>query len=163
MPARAVPSNFRYRLCRSKAEMGRKRRNLPAPRPGPSEPVALSGYRIVWVFVLFDLPVGTKKERKAATKFRHALLDLGFEMTQFSVYLKFCAGKEQGEALARQVEGAMAPSGKVHLVQITDKQYENIRTYRGKKREPAPKTPTSLRFFSGWSPLYPSSDERKRP
>jgi CRISPR-associated protein Cas2 len=80
----------------------------------------------VWVFVLFDLPVGTKKERKAATRFRHALLDLGFAMTQFSVYLKFCAGKEQAEALARQVEGSMAPSGKVHLVQITDKQYENI-------------------------------------
>ena len=44
---------------------------------GPVEPSALSGYRIMWIFVLFDLPVGTKKERKAATKFREALLDLG--------------------------------------------------------------------------------------
>lgn len=112
--------------------------------PGPS---ALSGYRIVWVFVLFDLPVGTKKERKAATKFRHSLLDLGFEMSQFSVYLKFSAGKEQAEALARQVEQAMPPSGKVHLVQITDKQYENIRTYRGRKRERSPRNPDQLALF----------------
>ncbi len=111
------------------------------------QPAALSGYRIMWVFVLFDLPVGTKKERKAATKFRHALLDLGFEMSQFSVYLKFCAGKEQAEAVARQVEAAMPVSGKVHLVQITDKQYENIRTYRGRKREPSPKNPNQLALF----------------
>jgi CRISPR-associated protein Cas2 len=119
---------------------------LPA-RVEAAEPAALSGYRIMWVFVLFDLPVGTKKERKAATKFRHVLLDLGFEMSQFSVYLKFCAGKEQADALARQVEADMAPSGKVHLVQITDKQYENIRTYRGRKREPSPKNPDQFALF----------------
>lgn len=127
--------------------MGRGRDRAAAAPGGRGEPAALSGYRIVWVFVLFDLPVGTKRERKAATKFRHALLDLGFEMTQFSVYLKFCAGKEQADALARQVEAAMAPSGKVHLVQITDKQYENIRTYRGKKREPSPKNPDQFALF----------------
>jgi CRISPR-associated protein Cas2 len=104
-----------------------------------SPPTALSGYRIMWIFVLFDLPVGTKKERKAATKFRHTLLDLGFEMSQFSVYLKFSASKEQAEVLERYVEAAMPPSGKVHVVQITDKQYENIRTYRGRKRDARPK------------------------
>lgn len=114
---------------------------------GSQQPTSLSGYRIMWIFVLFDLPVGTKKERKAATGFRHSLLDLGFEMTQFSVYLKFCAGKEQADALARQVESQMPPSGKVHFVGITDKQYENIRTYRGQKREPAPKMPNQLALF----------------
>jgi CRISPR-associated protein Cas2 len=113
----------------------------------PDQPTALSGYRIMWVFVLFDLPVGTKKERKAAGKFRLSLLDLGFEMSQFSVYLKFCAGKEQAEAIERRVEAGMPPSGKVHLVQITDKQYENIRTYRGRKREPSPKNPNQLALF----------------
>ena len=112
-----------------------------------SRPSALSGYRVVWAFVLFDLPVGTKKERKAATKFRHTLLDLGFEMSQFSVYLKFCASKEQADALARQVEMEMPPAGKVHLINITDKQYENIRTYRGRKREPALKMPGQLALF----------------
>jgi CRISPR-associated protein Cas2 len=108
---------------------------------------ALSGYRVMWLFVLFDLPVGTKSERKAATDFRNDLLDLGFEMSQFSVYLKFCAGKEQVDSMARQVEIAMPPSGKVHLVTITDKQYENIRTYRGKKREPGAKMPNQLSLF----------------
>ena len=42
----------------------------------------------MWVIVMFDLPVVEKAERKAATDFRNALLDMGFEMSQFSVYLK---------------------------------------------------------------------------
>lgn len=112
-----------------------------------AQSTALSGYRIMWLFVLFDLPVGSKKERKAAAKFRLCLLDAGFEMSQFSVYLKFCAGKEQAEAIQRHLESEMPPSGKVHLVQITDKQYENIRTYRGRKREPSPKNPNQLTLF----------------
>lgn len=101
----------------------------------------------MWIIVLFDLPVTTKKERKAATAFRHALLDLGFEMSQFSVYLKFCAGKEQALSLERHVEAAMPGAGKVHIVQITDKQYENIRTYRGRKREPGLRNPNQLALF----------------
>ena len=34
----------------------------------------LSSYRLMWIMTLFDLPVGTKKERKAATDFRNFLL-----------------------------------------------------------------------------------------
>lgn len=108
---------------------------------------ALSSYRIMWLFVMFDLPVGTKAERKRATGFRHTLLDLGFEMSQFSVYLRHCAGKEQAEKFIRQIEASMPPSGKVHIVQITDKQYENIRTFRGRKREPTQKNPNQLVLF----------------
>ena len=55
----------------------------------------LSGYRLMWMMVLFDLPVLTKRERKDASDFRKFLLDQGFEMCQLSVYMRFCAGKEQ--------------------------------------------------------------------
>ena len=145
MPGRRIRSICRYRRSRSSNDVANGR---PSERVEAETPLsALSSYRIMWMFVLFDLPVGTKKERKAATKFRHSLLDLGFEMSQFSVYLKFCAGKEQAEALARQVEEAIPVSGKVHLVAITDKQYENIRTFRGRKREPGPKMPNQLALF----------------
>jgi CRISPR-associated endonuclease Cas2 len=89
-----------------------ERSNTKTLSSTPPQQSALSGYRIMWIFVLFDLPVGTKKERKAATKFRETLLDLGFEMSQFSVYLKFTASKEQAEAVERRVEQAMPSSGK---------------------------------------------------
>lgn len=110
-------------------------------------PPALSGYRIMWLVVLFDLPVGTKKERKAATRFRQKLLDLGFEMTQYSVYLRFCSGKEQAESYERKIEQAMPGAGKVHIMGITDKQYENIRTFRGRNREQGFKNPEQYALF----------------
>ncbi|MGA3309816.1 MAG: CRISPR-associated endonuclease Cas2 [Xanthobacteraceae bacterium] len=114
---------------------------------GNGAPAALSGYRIMWLCVFFDLPVGTKKERKAATRFRLKLLDLGFEMTQYSVYLRFCAGKEQAESYERKIEQAMPSAGKVHILAITDKQYENIRTYRGRNREQSLKNPEQFALF----------------
>jgi len=102
---------------------------------------------MMWLVVLFDLPVGTKKERKAATRFRLCLLDLGFEMTQYSVYLRYCASKESAEAYERKLEQAMPSAGKVHVIAITDKQYENIRTYRGRNRERSPKNPEQFALF----------------
>lgn len=67
------------------------RRELKA-NTGPSH---LSGYQLMWMLVTFDLPVETPNQRKAANKFRHDLLDLGFEMSQLSNYLRFCNGKER--------------------------------------------------------------------
>lgn len=107
----------------------------------------LSGYRPMWMVVLFDLPVGTKKERRAATKFRKFLLDQGFEMSQYSVYMRFCAGKEQAEAYTKKVEAAVPVTGKVHIVYITDKQYENIVSFDGRTKEPARKNPEQYVLF----------------
>ena len=103
--------------------------------------MALSGYRLMWMMVLFDLPVMTKKERKAATGFRNFLLDQGFEMSQFSVYMRFCAGKEQVEVYTRRIRESLPKTGKVHILGFTDKQYENMVCFDGRKREPDRKTP----------------------
>ncbi len=95
----------------------------------------------MWMMVLFDLPVGTRKERKAATKFRQFLLDQGFEMSQFSVYLRFCAGKEQVETYTRRIEQNLPKTGKVHILCFTDKQYENLICFEGRRREENRKNP----------------------
>lgn len=39
------------------------------------DPAHLSGYRLMWIFVMFDLPVGTRKQMRDAAKFREFLLD----------------------------------------------------------------------------------------
>ena len=109
--------------------------------------MALSGYRLMWMMVLFDLPVGSKKERKAATGFRNFLLDQGFEMSQFSVYMRFCAGKEQAEVYTKQVGKNVPNTGKVHIAYFTDKQYENIICFDGRKREPGRKNPNQYVLF----------------
>ena len=38
----------------------------------------LNEYRIMWIFVLFDLPTETKKEKRAHAQFRKDLLKDGF-------------------------------------------------------------------------------------
>ena len=107
----------------------------------------LSGYRLMWMVVMFDLPVITKAERKAATGFRNALLDVGFEMSQFSVYMRFCTSQAQVDTLCRTVEQALPDGGKVHVLQFTDKQYERAITYRGRSRQPAQKAPDQFDLF----------------
>lgn len=102
-------------------------------------PAILSGYRIMWMYVMFDLPVGTKKERKQASKFRLHLLDLGFEMVQFSVYARFCSGKEKVETLARQIARQLPLGGKVDILSVTDRQYENIISFESRAQKPAKK------------------------
>ena len=107
----------------------------------------LSGYRMMWLYVMFDLPVGTKAERKKATKFRQFLMDQGFEMAQFSVYLRFAESKEAAETFIARIAAERPNKGKVHIVTITDKQYGNARIFAGSKREQRSKNPAQLTLF----------------
>jgi len=91
----------------------------------------LSGYRIMWMMVMFDLPVGTKEERKLANGFRKDLLDLGFEMAQFSVYMRFCSTGARIKALATSVGRMVPQSGKVSVMTFTDNQYARTINYIG--------------------------------
>jgi CRISPR-associated protein Cas2 len=101
----------------------------------------------MWMMVMFDLPVVEKVERKAATEFRNALLDLGFEMSQFSVYVRFCTSPTQVETYCGQVEAALPKGGKVNILQFTDKQYERILSFHGATKRPANKTPDQFDLF----------------
>ena len=58
----------------------------------------------MWVLVFFDLPTETKKERKAAAKFRKDLLCDGFTMFQFSIYLRHCPSMENAEVHIKRVK-----------------------------------------------------------
>jgi CRISPR-associated protein Cas2 len=107
----------------------------------------LSGYRLLWIFVMFDLPVDTKAHARAATKFREFLLDQGFEKSQFSVYARFCNGKEQFETYMRRVETNLPERGDVHILSFTDRQYENIVRFSGQRKKRQKKNPDQLALF----------------
>lgn len=107
----------------------------------------LSGYRLMWVVVMFDLPVVSKTERKAATDFRKTLLDMGFEMAQFSVYMRFCTSQAQIDTYCKRVDGALPDGGKVDILTFTDKQYERIISYSGKTQNSAKKSPDQFDLF----------------
>ncbi len=101
----------------------------------------------MWIFVMFDLPVGTKKQMRDATKFREFLLDEGFEMSQLSVYARFCNGKERFDACLRRIEHNLPEKGDVHVLTFTDRQYEAIVRFSSQRRQKARKNPDQLALF----------------
>jgi CRISPR-associated protein Cas2 len=101
----------------------------------------------MWIFTLFDLPTETKKNRYDYNRFRKSLLKDGFEMLQFSVYIRHCASQESMEAHINHVEASLPKEGKVTILNITDKQFENIKHFWGVEQVEPPGTPQQLEMF----------------
>lgn len=81
--------------------------------------------------VFFDLPVGTKTERRNAAKFRNFLLKDGYHMVQFSVYARVCNGMDSVEKHKLRLKLNLPPNGSVRALVITEKQYESIEIMLG--------------------------------
>lgn len=107
----------------------------------------LSEYRVMWVLVFFDLPTDTKKERKAAAKFRKELIQDGFTMFQFSIYIRNCPSAENAQVHIRRVKGILPDYGKVGIMSITDKQFDGMQLFIGKKNSALPEVEQQLELF----------------
>lgn len=107
----------------------------------------LSGYRLMWIFVMFDLPVGTNRQMRQARKLREFLLDEGFEMSQFSVYARFCSGQDSFATHLRRIERNLPEKGDVHVLTFTDRQYENIVRFSSQRRKRPRRNPDQLAMF----------------
>jgi CRISPR-associated protein Cas2 len=107
-----------------------------------------SGYTIMWMLVMFDLPVVTPDERKIATKFRNDLLNVGFLMHQFSVYIKRCDSREKIDSVAKKIHHYLPKDGNVHIMWITDKQFcDSIQIWSGSKVEKTNEKEENLLIF----------------
>jgi CRISPR-associated protein Cas2 len=91
--------------------------------------------RFMWLFVFFDLPVKEKHERHAAAKFRNFLLKDGYMMIQLSVYCRICNGQDRVDKHIQRVQANLPPKGSVRAMQITDKQYERMKTLVGNRTQ----------------------------
>jgi CRISPR-associated protein Cas2 len=101
----------------------------------------------MWLLVMFDLPVDTAKARKQYAQFRKSLLKDGFVMIQFSVYVRHSASRENADVHSGRVKAFLPPEGEVRLLRITEKQYERMEIFWGKKRKPPEKAPAQLELF----------------
>lgn len=109
--------------------------------------IRLNAYHIMWLFVFFDLPVTTQKERKLATLFRKNLMNDGFTMLQFSVYIRHCASYESQQVHTKRVKAIVPETGMVSILSVTDKQYGDIVNIWGKKKKKIPTVPLQLELF----------------
>ena len=107
----------------------------------------LNKYRSMWVLVFFDLPTETKKERKAASGFRKDLLEDGFNMFQFSIYMRFCASRENSAVHIKRTKNVLPKKGKVCIMQITDKQFGMMELFHGIKAVEPDSPNSQLQLF----------------
>ena len=85
------------------------------------------------VMVFFDLPVKSKKERKAYADFRRSLLKGGFVMIQYSVYSRTVKNSDDAAKYERFVESIVPSDGAVRMMTVTEKQYASIRILAGER------------------------------
>ncbi len=107
----------------------------------------LNQYRIMWVFVFFDLPTETKKDRHDYTRFRKLLMKDGFTMLQFSIYVRHCNSRENAEVHIRRTKAILPPKGEVIIFTLTDKQFGMMEFFRYAKEAERPETPQQLELF----------------
>ena len=93
-----------------------------------------SEYRIMWVLVFFDLPTETKKARKAYSDFRKKLVNDGFTMFQFSIYLRHCPSRENADVHIKRVKNMLPEMGQIGILCVTDKQFGMMELFQGKKQ-----------------------------
>jgi CRISPR-associated protein Cas2 len=93
----------------------------------------LNAYRIMWVLVFFDLPTETPKERKIAALFRKNIMKDGFQMFQFSIYLRHCASRENADVHIKRAKTLLPEKGHVGIMCVTDKQFGMMEIFHGHK------------------------------
>jgi len=88
--------------------------------------------------VAFDLPTLTKSERRAASKFRKFLLEDGFQMMQFSVYVRPCVTASRQQTHLRRVKAHIPPEGSVRAIYITRAQWARSYVIHGSPAKEVP-------------------------
>lgn len=90
--------------------------------------------RYLRLIVFFDLPTKTKKDKKNYMDFRKLLINNGFFMIQYSVYVRICKGQDSIETYSRIIGNNIPPRGSVRMLIVTNNQYERMIIFLGTKK-----------------------------
>jgi CRISPR-associated protein Cas2 len=106
-----------------------------------------SKYRMAWVLVFFDLPVGTPEERRDAANFRKDLIKDGYMMVQFSVYARPCGSADRVDTQVRRLQPKIPAKGEVRGLIISDAQWGRMIVVRSQQKTESEKMPEQMMFF----------------
>lgn len=83
------------------------------------------------LILFFDLPVKTKKDRRAYTTFRKNLIRKGYMMLQYSVYVKIFANRDSATNHIRIFKRNLPRKGQIRIMLVTEKQYAKMEIILG--------------------------------
>ncbi len=101
----------------------------------------------MWCVVMFDLPVKTKQQRREATQYRNLLLDQGFQMAQFSVYVRFSPSVSSLVPALNVVKTHVPHGGEVRFLYVTDRQWAKTVRIVNEKEVEQESEPEQLTIF----------------
>ena len=83
---------------------------------------------------MFDLPVETEEQRRAYRIFRKNLIQEGFMMIQYSIYVRICPSREYANRLENRIKKGIPREGNVRLLCVTEKQYADMKLLVGSRQ-----------------------------
>lgn len=83
------------------------------------------------LMVMFDLPVTSTEERRSAACFRQFLLKDGYNMMQFSIYVRICSGINDVDKHIDCLYDNVLDNGFVRCLTVNEKQFENMKILTG--------------------------------
>lgn len=78
------------------------------------------------LMIMFDLPTETAADRKKYRTFRKSLINSGFVMIQYSVYVRVCSNMSTAKLLEQKIMKFLPDEGLVQSLMLTEKQYNDM-------------------------------------
>lgn len=91
-------------------------------------------YRFMRLLVFFDLPITTKPERRAYSRFHRFLVKNGFIMLQESVYSKLAPNQPVMDGIIENVRKNKPEAGLVQMLCVTEKQFAKMEIVVGESK-----------------------------
>ena len=91
------------------------------------------GNNIMRLILFFDLPIETTSQRREYQKFHKQLIYNGFDMLQYSVYVRYCSNITAAEKYENKMMSLKPEDGDIRILRVTENQYQNMYILLGKK------------------------------
>lgn len=89
-------------------------------------------YRVMRLFVMFDLPVETAQNRREYRLFHKTLINEGFIMMQESVYTRITVNRKSAKLLEQRLTKQVPQEGLVQTLIVTEAQFNSMNFLVGK-------------------------------
>lgn len=87
------------------------------------------------LMVMFDLPTETSEDRRNYRRFRKALINEGFLMMQFSIYVRVCVTRQSASLMEKRIAMITPIAGVVQTLIVTEKQYQAMNFLVGEPKD----------------------------
>lgn len=84
---------------------------------------------------MFDLPVETSQQRRNYRKFRKKLINEGFLMIQYSIYVRVCVSKQSAGFMEKRIADFAPDEGIIQTMMVTEKQYNDMHFIAGEMKK----------------------------